>query len=247
MCAHSRIPRPLFLAHAVACVLLLLATARPAMALRPVVLDGADLFKPETIDKANAVIRQIKAATGKDLMIETYKSVPETMRADLERRGREAFYRDWVRERGRALQVDGVAILIIREQGRLQIGLGSKVIGHLFTERDRRELQDVMTDLFRQSKFDEGLLAGVEFVQKRIERNAATGGTGAAAGPILPPVGTPPPTSPETPTAPAPPAGGPATSPAPATLPATRPAATQPATGPTTSPTTEPSHPGSDF
>jgi len=211
------------------------------MALRPVVLDGADLFRPETIDKADAIIRQIKQSTGKDLMVESYKAIPDTMRPDYERKGRDIFHRDWVRERGRALQVDGVFILITRDPGRLQIGLGAKVVGHLFTERDRVELQQLMTNLFRQSKFDEGLLAGVEFVQKRIERNASAGGTGAAGGPILPPVGPAPAPLPET----TPTAVVPAS--APATQPATLPAATQPATQPATAPATEPSHPGSDF
>ena len=60
------------------------------MALRPVVLDGADFFKPETIDKADAIIRQIKSATGKDLMVETYPTIPERMHPDYraERAGR---------------------------------------------------------------------------------------------------------------------------------------------------------------
>jgi uncharacterized membrane protein YgcG len=232
---------------AVASILLMLATAHPALALRPVVLDGADFFKPETIDKADAIIRQIKSATGKDLMVETYPTIPERMHPDYERKGRDGFFRDWVTERGRALRVDGVLILISRDPGRLQIGIGSGVSGRLFTQRDRQELQQLMTNNFRQSKFDEGLLAGVEFVQKRIEQNAATGGTGAAGGPILPPVGTSPPAlPPDAPTNP-PPATGPAAASGPATQPATRPAGTQPATAPTTGPATEPSHPGSDF
>jgi uncharacterized membrane protein YgcG len=152
-------------------------------------------------------------------------------------------------QRAHALKVDGVIILITHEPGRLQIGIGAGVSGHLFTQRDRQELQQIMTNLFRQSKFDEGLLAGVDFVQKRIERNSNAGGAGAV-GPITAPVGTPPAVPPEAPTNPAATAGPGTTSPATATAPVTTQpvvASTQPATAPATRPATEPSHPGSDF
>src|SRR5947208_11273587 len=122
MDSRSRTARPSLWAGAFVSILLMLATARPALALRPVVLDGADFFKPETIDKADAIIRQIKSATGKDLMVETYPTIPERMQPDYERKGRDGVFRDWVTERGRALRVDGVLMLISRDPGRLQIG-----------------------------------------------------------------------------------------------------------------------------
>src|SRR5947208_16904020 len=114
MDSRSRTARPSLWAGAFVSILLMLATARPALALRPVVLDGADFFKPETIDKADAVIRRIKEATGKDLMVETYATIPEVMHPDYERKGREGFYQDWMAQRARALKVDGVSILITR-------------------------------------------------------------------------------------------------------------------------------------
>src|SRR4051812_44714745 len=138
---HFRIPPRALRAAAFAGVLLLLAIAPRAMALRPVVLDGADLFKPDTIEKADAVIQQIKKASGKDLMVEAYPTIPDAMRPDLGRKGKERFYFDWMVQRANALKVDGVIILITQEPGRLQIGIGAGVSGHLFTQRDRQELQ----------------------------------------------------------------------------------------------------------
>src|SRR3954464_10050886 len=127
---RSRTVRLPFWAGGVGCLLILLASARPAMALRPVVLDGADLFKPDTIDKADAVIQQIKKATGKDLMVEAYPTIPDAMRPDIARKGKERFYFDWMVQRANALKVDGVIILITQEPGRLQIGIGAGVSGH---------------------------------------------------------------------------------------------------------------------
>src|SRR4051794_15508094 len=128
---HSRIPRLSSWTVGVGCLLLLLAFARPAMAVRPVVLDGGDFFKLETIDKANAVIRHIKQTSGKDLMVETYATVPDQMRADYERKGRDVFFNDWLVQRALALKVDGLFILISREPGRLQIRAGAGVRAHL--------------------------------------------------------------------------------------------------------------------
>src|SRR4051812_22107144 len=57
--------------------LLTLAVATgPSMALQPAVHDNAHFFKPDTVQRANETIREIKRATTKDLQIETFASPP---------------------------------------------------------------------------------------------------------------------------------------------------------------------------
>ena len=38
--------------------------------------DNAHLFKPETVQQADQMIRQIKQQHGRDVLIETYPSIP---------------------------------------------------------------------------------------------------------------------------------------------------------------------------
>lgn len=203
--------------------LVLLTCCAPALALlRPTVVDGADLFKQETIDKADEVIRQVKRQFGKDLMIETYKTIPVDQQADFQRKGKEQFYDQWIESRAQALGVNGIMILITKEPGRIQVVADRATQQKAFSAQDREELKGILANAFRQQQFDEGLTAAVEFVRTRLERNA--GGAAAGAGDPRDPAGAP--------------ATGPSTQPAIADKPGT--VATAPTTAPATAPTTRP-------
>ena len=91
-CGGNQVNVSLPLRWALFAIAALLAAPRGALALKPVVVDGADLFRQDTIDEVNGLIRQIKARHGKDLMVETYAKVPEELREPLRRQGRDAFF-----------------------------------------------------------------------------------------------------------------------------------------------------------
>ena len=104
--------------------------------------------------------------------------------------------------------MNGVHVLITRHPGRVQIAVGNVTQQQAFTLADRDELITLMIEPFRAGRFDEALLDGVQFVQRRIA-NANPGG--AAPEPVT------------TPPAPAasgsPPASGPAAGPRPSRTP----------------------------
>jgi uncharacterized membrane protein YgcG len=150
------------------CFCLLLAT--PAMALKPIVVDGGELFSQKTVDDANAAIRLIKQAYGKDVMVETYPTIPADLQADFQRKGKEAFYSDWVESRAKALGVNGVMILITRDPGRLQVVVDPGTKPQRLTREDQDEIRNIMVAAFRDRKFDEGLTAGIERVRARLEQ-----------------------------------------------------------------------------
>lgn len=170
----------------------------PALALKPVVVDGADMFKAETVRKADDAIERIKQQSGTDLMIETYATIPANMRADFEKKGKEQFYADWLRERARALGVNGIFILVTKNPGRLQVGVGNAAISHgVFTVQDREQLRAILTKAFRASDFDAGLTEAIDFVQKQVEHNTGGGGGVAQGGaPAVQPTPGAAPTSP---------------------------------------------------
>jgi hypothetical protein len=202
------------------------------------------MLAPETIDKANATIRQIKRTFHRDVMIEVYANVPKELEADFQRNGKEQFFADWVISRARALQANGLFILIVKNPGRLQVEVGQETQKKDLTLADAAELRQVMVKSFQRSQFDRGLLDGLDFIVRRLERN-----TGVPAG--MPPPGPNgrrqegrPPRRPEARPEVRPEAGGASTAgpsasgtgraPAPSTAPTTAPSPA--ATGPETAP-----------
>src|SRR4051794_13825173 len=86
-----------------------------AHAAEPAVHDVAKLFSADAVSKAESALRDIKARTGKSVVIETYRGVPADKR-DAFRANRVKFYQDWVAARGRDLKlVNGALFLVCKE------------------------------------------------------------------------------------------------------------------------------------
>src|SRR4051812_20137490 len=70
--------------HALAVLLALgglLMAAPRALAIAPRVNDAGGFFDAATIERANAVIREIKDKYDKDLVIETYPAIPDNLKS----------------------------------------------------------------------------------------------------------------------------------------------------------------------
>src|SRR3954464_16041904 len=87
-------------------------------ALTAEVRDDAGFFKPETVKKANQEIKDLKHKTKKDLLVETFKTVPadkvEQVK-NMDGPARNKFFLEWARSRARATEVNGVYILFCQE------------------------------------------------------------------------------------------------------------------------------------
>jgi uncharacterized membrane protein YgcG len=138
------------------------------------VKDDGGFFKPEIIRKANKGIKAIKNQHKKDLVIETYRSIPAERKDDFEKLGKNRFFEEWARERGRALEANGVLILISREPSHLQVEVDSETRKKAFTLANRDRLVQLMLERFRKKEFDEGLLDAVEFVNTTLGSNLRT-------------------------------------------------------------------------
>src|SRR5438132_967208 len=85
-------------------------TAAAAAPLRAAVVDEAGYFSAEAVRRADEDIQEVRRQTGKDLVIETVKGVPEDQaRAvrSLSKTGRDEFFTRWAEERARDRAVDG--------------------------------------------------------------------------------------------------------------------------------------------
>jgi uncharacterized membrane protein YgcG len=155
---------------------LVLAAGSPALAVVPEVQDGAGFFKPETIAKANDLLAEIGKKHDKDLLIETYATVPadkvEAVKA-MDKEARAKFFQEWANSRARRRRVNGVYVLICKEPGHIQVEVGHETQKIAFTTKDRDRLRDLLIDAFQKKEHDRGLIDAVQFVEKTLDENLA--------------------------------------------------------------------------
>jgi uncharacterized membrane protein YgcG len=168
-------PRGLRLGRTLGIALCLaLAFASPAFAVVPEVQDRAGLFKPETIAKADDVLAEIGKKHNKDLLIETYPTVPpdkvEAVKA-MDKSGRAKFFQEWANSRARRRRVNGIYVLITKEPGHIQVEVGHETEKAAFTTKDADRLRDILIDAFQKKEYDRGLLEAVQFVEKTLDDN----------------------------------------------------------------------------
>ena len=147
------------------------AATRSATAAEAVIHDGGAFFSEEAISEASDIIRLIRQAYDRDVVVETYAAVPDELRDELERDGKEKFYADWLERRAKELGVRGVFVLITREPGRVQVGVDRATRQRVFTIKDREALRETLVAAFKAKEFDRGLLDGMRLVRRRMEQN----------------------------------------------------------------------------
>jgi hypothetical protein len=164
----------------------LVAVGPAAAALVPEVRDEANLFKPETIKKANEEIKEIHHRYHRDLLVETFKTVPagkeQEAKSD-DRATRERFFAEWALKRARDQEVNGVYLLICKEPGHVELLVGNETRQKAFTNRNRDKLKEILVGRFKDHQFDKGLLEGIDYVRLTLQENLGT-----AAGPPAPPI-----------------------------------------------------------
>ncbi len=138
------------------------------------VRDLGGFFSAGAIQKANGEIKSIEQRFKKDVVIETFKTVPPSKAKQVEGSAGEArnrIFREWIEERAAESKKDGIAILVCREPSNLQVAIGAETSKKAFTKSDRDKLSDLLMSRFREKKFDDGLTEAVAFIQSRLEEN----------------------------------------------------------------------------
>ncbi len=159
---------------------LVAASAAAAWAVVPEVQDGGGFFKPETIAKVNEILATIGEKHHKDLLVETYATVPtdkvESVKA-MDKEGRSKFFQEWANSRARRRRVEGVYILICKTPPHLQIEVGKQTEKEAFTIQDRNKLREILISAFGKKEYDRGLLEGAQFVAKALDDNLGSSKT----------------------------------------------------------------------
>ena len=147
------------------CVLLLALVA-------PEIKDEGKFFSADAVKKANDIVREISRQSGRDLLVETFPTVPadqvEKVKAmSMDERSR--YYRQWAEERAHRAVVNGVYILVTQEPTRVEILVTDKA-REVFGQESYNKLREGLLKDFRAKQFDEGLLAAAKFVQERFAK-----------------------------------------------------------------------------
>ena len=101
------------------------ASPMAARAAQPRVDDKAGFFSPETVSKVNGIVQQIKQQSGRDLVVETYPSIPDELQDRFRQEGKSAFFPQWLGEQAKAQGVNGVMVLITKDPAHLEVGEGN--------------------------------------------------------------------------------------------------------------------------
>lgn len=159
------------------CVVLMivLVLAGRASAVAPEIKDGGKFFGADALKKANKEIREIAKKYDRDLLIESFPTIPgdQTERVkNMSHEERAKFFRNWAKDRAEAAVVQGVYILICREPPFLEVVITAK--GRpAFDSQAFEKLRDLLLKAFREKRYDEGLQSAVDFVRERFAATAA--------------------------------------------------------------------------
>lgn len=153
-----------------------------AVAITPEVKDRAQYFAQNAIDKANAEILAIKKESSKDLVIETFETVPADKKANYDpndAKKKEAFFVAWASERAQAGDIQGIYILLCKSEHRVQIHVDPETLKKDFTSSNVSQLRGELLAKFKRKEFDEGLLSAVKYVHQTLQANRKPAGAKA--------------------------------------------------------------------
>ena len=129
--------------------------------------DTGDFFSESAKTKASRKISEIEQQYKKDLVIETFKEIPDEIKQDVDLSDKTAMNRlfeRWTVKQAKQRGVNGIYILISKEPAHIQIVVGNETQNKAFTLMDRDNLASLMLSKLRKKQNDEALLEGVNFV-----------------------------------------------------------------------------------
>jgi uncharacterized membrane protein YgcG len=153
------------------CAGLLLAGAA-ALAAEPAVKNDAAFFTDTAVQKANQILRDIKAAHDKDVLVETFTAVPANDADKVKTQAdRDRYFTAWAESRMKVNNLKDVYILICKSPPRIQVMVGPETARKAFTNANRDKLRGQLVDHFRNKQYDEGLIQAVSYVRDRLDAN----------------------------------------------------------------------------
>ena len=152
--------------------------------------DNAAFFSEPAKIEATRNISEIEKRYKKDLVIETFKTIPAEIKQGVNLTDKAAvnrMFEQWTVKQARQQKVNGIYILLSQEPAHLQIVVGNDTQNKAFTLMDRDNLTTTMLSNLRKKQNDEALLGGVNFVATTMASHAAARSRPTTAPSAVPP------------------------------------------------------------
>jgi len=114
------------------------------------VTDSIGFFSPTAVSSANEKIKDVKAKTGKDLVIETVEST----------NGEDPS--NYAENKAKSMRVNGIYVLITKKEKKIEIKVGNKT-RQVFGSSETANLKAKLVDEFKSKNFDLGLDKAVDY------------------------------------------------------------------------------------
>jgi len=147
--------------------------------------DNGAFFSAQAKSEALRNIGEIEQRYRKDLVIETFSSIPQDLQPGVDVQDKAAMsrlYEEWAMKQARQQRVNGIYILLVKEPSHLQVLVGNDTQRNAFTLRDRDALLPLMLTKLRSKQNDDALLEGVSFVDATLRSHLPTRGRTLASG-----------------------------------------------------------------
>jgi uncharacterized protein len=145
--------------------------------------DDGNFFSPDAEQRVAQALDEIQQRRGKNVVVETYEAPPASVQTGGDERTRNESYRQWAAQRGQSTGAD-LVVLVTRSPGHIQVASRQALKqSGAFTAADETAAANAMAPAFRQKNFDQGILDGLAFIDRKLAQ--ATGperSTGATGG-----------------------------------------------------------------
>src|ERR1700683_608967 len=125
--------------------------------------DNANIFSQSAVDQANAAMTQMQEKHNKQFVVETFAKLTDDQLAQLQQLGDQEFFDQWLMERAKYENVNGVYALVCMDPVHpyidIRAGKNTAARGE-FTNADADSVRQQMKADFHNKQYDQGVLAG---------------------------------------------------------------------------------------
>ncbi len=140
------------------------------------VLDEAELFRPQTVERVRRRLDALYARDGIGVLIETIRTLPLEQRDQLARAGNAKagrIFAAWTRRRARDNGVDGIYVLISADPSYrlVHVTTWPEEMGQVFSERDCNQVRLAFVDRRNAKHPDDAVLDAVAEIESILSYN----------------------------------------------------------------------------
>jgi len=135
----------------------------------PEIRDEAKFFSAAAVKKADERIREIYRKHNRDVLIETFATVPaadadKVKAMDTDKSS--AYFTQWAKDRSKDRVVNGLYVMICKEPRHLLVGIVENM-PRKFTPEIRNAVEAAFRGEFKEERYDEGLDHAIRAIEEK--------------------------------------------------------------------------------